>query len=300
MQKKLHRNFKALWAVVRAGDLDALNAELALAPELALHIGAETGESLLVHAIRSGQAACALALIPLSKTKSRTKNGELPLTLASQMGMAECVAALIPLSSPVAAKDGFDALATASLNGHAGTVNVILEAQPHWALAKNLQGKTPLLVALTVGQEACSNLLLPHSDCSTLARGGESVLFWAARAGFGGIVKKVLSLSGARKVTTYGWTPLMAAASSNQPDEEALLECVEALLPLSDTKHKAASKDHWSCGLCATDLAINANLLRVASHIASFEAAQKERKEIEHLLHSTNAANASRQGSPRI
>ena len=280
MPKIPKKSPEALRGFAVAGELDELAAGLAANPTLARSLVGEPGESLLIHAIRSRQADCALALAPLSNATRRAKHGELPLILASKMGLAECVAALIPLSSPVAAKDGFDALAAACSEGHHGAVKVILAAQPHWALAIDRQGQTPLLLALALRQEACSNLLLPHSDCSVLAHGAESVLFRAARAGFGGIVRKVLSLSAARKLTAFGWTPLMGAAFNQTSNEDAVLDCVDALLPLSDTKRRVSKRDHWSYGLCAKDLAVSRGLLRVASRIEAFEAAQKEREEL--------------------
>lgn len=279
--------FKNLLALVSAGSVDALRAGLAENPELAKELD-ESGESLLTHALLLGQTDCALALAPLSKARRRDKFGDLPLILAAEKGQSACVAALLLLCSPVAPKDGLLALSRAALNGRVETVRILLDAHPEWALVANRSRETALLIALSFRQEACANLLLPFSDRSALAHGGESVLFRAAMAGFSQIVQQVLSPEGARKLTSHGWTPLMAAAKSSAAPEQTL-KCVDSLLPLSNLRHRSRKTDRslktdwWFTNLSAEDIARNAGHELVANRIAIYEASLKERRELDGL-----------------
>ena len=277
MNQKKDGLFECLWIWAGSGNVEALRAGLAKTPQLGRATHKDHGETLLVHALKNRQSGCALALIPLSNAKVRSKGGELPLALAARCGLEECVEALIPLSSPVSAKDGLFALNAATEKGSEAAARAILRVHPEWALASDPGGLTALMTALLWNEKGCARIILPYSDQHAQERGGNSILLLAARMGFGDIVRQVISLDGARRQTLSGMTPLMAAATNGGEDEDLAIDCVEALLPWSDIGHRSRRTEHWYKGLSAEDIARKGGLHRVAELISSFAAAQKER-----------------------
>lgn len=237
MNQKKDGLFECLWIWAGSGNVEALRAGLAKTPQLGRATHKDHGETLLVHALKNRQSGCALALIPLSNAKVRSKGGELPLALAARCGLEECVEALIPLSSPVSAKDGLFALNAATEKGSEAAARAILRVHPEWALASDPGGLTALMTALLWNEKGCARIILPYSDQHAPERGGNSILLLAARMGFGDIVRQVISLDGARRQALSGMTPLMAAATNGGEDEDLAIDCVEALLPWSDIGH---------------------------------------------------------------
>ena len=160
------------------------------------------------------------------------------LLCAVQGGYVDCIEEMLKHKTDVNFSIGADIptpLYTASQEGHAGIVKMLLKAKAE--MDRKVDGVTPLFIASQEAHKGCvSALLHDGADCNMENKEHTSPLFIAAQKGHSVICGKLLANSRIKidDANNEGTTPLLIAIQMGNHEEVGLLVNASADLELAD------------------------------------------------------------------
>ena len=229
-----------LMTAAATGNIEAVTALLAAAPDLDVNAAGNDGRTALMRAAIEGHAetVALLATVPGLDLDAVEGDGYTALTMAARKGHTHTVAALLAipgLDGNTVDGAGYTALHMSALEGHTGTVAVLLAATPGLKLNMvDQEGDTALMTAASKG----------HTD---------TVMALVA-AGHSDLEDRWIDLNAANP---HGYTALILAAIGGH------IETVVALLAVPELDVNAAAGSYTALTLAEREGHIEiASLLR--------------------------------------